>query len=60
VLHIKKILVTRENLPALDIIESSIEKSVEVSFYDPFVDELEFQIKIDFKEIKFRKLSTMY
>ena len=30
---------TRES-PAIDIIDSLIEKSVEVSFYDPFVDEL--------------------
>ena len=30
---------TRES-PAIDIIESLLDKSVEVSFYDPFVDEL--------------------
>ena len=30
---------TRES-PAIDIIESLLEKSVEVSFYDPYVDEL--------------------
>ena len=30
---------TRES-PAIDIIDSLLEKSVEVSFYDPFVDEL--------------------
>jgi UDP-N-acetyl-D-glucosamine dehydrogenase len=30
---------TRES-PAIDIIESLLNKSVEVSFYDPFVDEL--------------------
>ena len=30
---------TRES-PAIDIIESLLEKSAEVSFYDPYVDEL--------------------
>ena len=30
---------TRES-PAIDIIDSLLDKSVEVSFYDPFVDEL--------------------
>ncbi len=35
----KDICDTRES-PAIDIIDSLLEKSVEVSFYDPFVDEL--------------------
>jgi len=40
---------TRES-PAIDIIESLLEKSVEVSFYDPYVDELIVNKKSIFKE----------
>ena len=40
---------TRES-PAIDIIESLLEKSVEVSFYDPHVDELIVNKKSILKE----------
>ena len=40
---------TRES-PAIDIIESLLEKSVEVSFYDPYVDELIVNKKSILKE----------
>jgi len=40
---------TRES-PAIDIIESLQDKSVEVSFYDPYVDELIVNKEIIFKE----------
>ena len=40
---------TRES-PAIDIIESLLDKSVEVSFYDPFVDELIVNKQSIFKE----------
>ena len=40
---------TRES-PAIDIIESLLEKSVEVSFYDPYVDELIVNKESIFKE----------
>ena len=40
---------TRES-PAIDIIESLLEKSVEVSFYDPYVDELIVNKQSIFKE----------
>ena len=40
---------TRES-PAIDIIESLLDKSVEVSFYDPYVDELIVNKESIFKE----------
>ena len=40
---------TRES-PAIDIIESLLDKSVEVSFYDPYVDELKVNKDSIFKE----------
>ena len=40
---------TRES-PAIDIIESLLDKSVEVSFYDPYVDELIVNKQSIFKE----------
>ena len=40
---------TRES-PAIDIIESLQDKSVEVSFYDPYVDELIVNKESIFKE----------
>jgi len=45
----KDISDTRES-PAIDIIESLLEKSVEVSFYDPYVDELIVNKKSILKE----------
>jgi len=48
---------TRES-PAIDIFESLLDKSVEVSFYDPFVDELIVNKKSMLKEENLENLSN--
>ena len=48
---------TRES-PAIDIIESLLNKSVEVSFYDPFVDELIVNEESILKEENLENLSN--
>ena len=48
---------TRES-PALDIVESLLEKSVDLSFYDPHVDELVFNENSIYKEENLENLST--
>ena len=48
---------TRES-PAIDIIESLLDKSVEVSFYDPFVDELIVNKNSILKEENLENLSN--
>ena len=48
---------TRES-PAIDIIESLLEKSVELSFYDPHVDELVFNKNSISKEENLENLSS--
>ena len=48
---------TRES-PAIDIIESLLDKSVEVSFYDPFVDELIVNKESILKEENLENLSN--
>ena len=48
---------TRES-PAIDIIESLLDKSVEVSFYDPFVDELIVNEESILKEENLENLSN--
>ena len=48
---------TRES-PAIDIIESLLDKSVEVSFYDPHVDELIVNKKSIFKEQDLESISN--
>jgi len=48
---------TRES-PAIDIIESLLEKSVDLSFYDPHVDELDFNKNSISKEKNLENLSS--
>jgi nucleotide sugar dehydrogenase len=48
---------TRES-PAIDIIESLLDKSVEVSFYDPYVDELIVNKQSVFKEQDLKDVSN--
>ncbi len=48
---------TRES-PAIDIIESLLDKSVEVSFYDPYVDELIVNKQSIFKEQELEGVSN--
>ena len=48
---------TRES-PAIDLIESLLDKSVEVSFYDPHVDELIVNKKSIFKEQDLESISN--
>ena len=48
---------TRES-PAIDIIESLLEKSAEVSFYDPYVDELIVNKEIILKEQDLESISN--
>ena len=48
---------TRES-PAIDIIESLLEKSAEVSFYDPYVDELIVNKESIFKEQDLESISN--
>ena len=48
---------TRES-PAIDIVESLLDKSVEVSFYDPYVDELIVNKKSISKEQDIEKISN--
>ena len=48
---------TRES-PAIDIMESLLEKSVDLSFYDPHVDELVFNENSIYKEENLENLST--
>ena len=53
----KDISDTRES-PAIDIIESLLEKSVEVAFYDPYVDELIVNKKSILKEQDLESVSN--
>ena len=48
---------TRES-PAIDIVETLLEKSVDLSFYDPYVDELVFNKNSISKEENLKNLSS--
>ena len=48
---------TRES-PAIDIAESLLEKSVDLSFYDPYVNELKFNKNSIYKEENLENLSS--